>query len=405
MKKITIALFSVVTALTFWACTQNMTETIPTRQLNLAVLNADYSDLITGFQNVLPTPSNITNAKINLGRVLFYDTRLSFNNTTSCGSCHKQQFAFADNASFSEGFKGVNALRNSMPLQNLFFQGERMFWDNRADSLGQLITMPIQDHIEMGFEKIENLPTKLAQTDYYANLFTQAYGTSTITVERINTAIRDFISILRSKSSRFEELRAATPNPNPGFPPSEGFFNIWDNTQTLGFTGLESLGQEIFLTKGRCASCHSSTRNLDGWEAANTGLELNYTDPGMGKHTPGWEGVFKTPGLRNIELTAPYMHDGRFKTLEQVVEFYNSGIQPHRNLHWTLRDFGSQDSLNINPGFGPEDDIFINPNGPVTPVKLGLTDLEKAGLVAFLKTLTDRKFVTDPRFSNPFMVN
>jgi cytochrome c peroxidase len=397
MKKISYAVALVVITSILWACTKDVDNNeVPSRKLDMATLQVDYTDLINtaafGGWNMPGT----NNARVALGRALFYDNKLSLNNTVSCGSCHKQQFGFADNVAFSDGFKGVNALRNSQPINNISSFSGSLFWDGRADSLGQLVTMPITNHIEMGFERLENLPTKLEATDYYPQLFQDAFGTSNITVQNIGTALRDFIFIITSKNSRFEQMS------NSQF--AGNTINIW-TTPPTDLTGFERIGFDVFIGKGQCSSCHSGN-NLEGWDAANTGLDLHYSDKGAGAINPAMgEGTFRVPQLRNIALTAPYMHDGRFKTLEEVIDFYDHGVQPHANLDARLRE-GWQGGVFGGPFEG--DGILLPPNGgtdgstTVVPRKLNLTPLEKKGLVAFLNTLTDYTMVTEQRYSNPF---
>lgn len=405
MKKVTYAIALVVVSAILWACTKDLENDVPVRRLDMAALQVDYTDLINKAAfGGWPMPAT-NNARVALGRALFYDNKLSLNNTVSCGSCHKQQFGFADNVAFSDGFKGVNALRNSQPITNITSFSGTLFWDGRADSLGQLVTMPISNHIEMGFERIENLPAKLEATDYYPQLFQAAFGSPDVTVQRLGSALRDFIFILTSRDTRFEQLSNANFAGNTAI-------NIWTPPPT-GLTGFERIGFDIFVGKGQCANCHSGN-NLEGWDAANTGLELNYTDKGVGAINPNMpEGTFRIPALRNIALTAPYMHDGRFKSLEEVIDFYDNGVQAHKDLDWRLRD-------GFSGGFfgGPlEGDFSLGPNGqpiitdengnPIAtkPRKLNLTPLEKKGLKAFLETLTDYSFITEQRYSNPFRAN
>ncbi len=404
MKKVAYALTISAIVVTFWACTKELEDVVQNRTLDRSTLNADYTDLFNMGWGIPPT----TNARISLGRVLFYDTKLSFNNTVSCGSCHKQQFAFADNSAFSMGFKGEKSLRNSKGIQNIAANGQPLFWDSRADSLGQLVTMPIQNHIEMGFEKVHNLPAKLANESYYADLFTQAFGDGEITIPRITIAMRDFIAIIRSGNTRFEQLQNGGGIIGNPIAPQQGF-NLWGTNTVAGFTQAENEGLALFLGKARCANCHSGSLNLEGWENVNNGLDVTYADKGVGalpNSGAGMDGAFRTPGLRNIELTGPYMHDGRFKTLEEVVEFYNSGVQNHANLDWRMRDVPGGTGGG-GPFFGEGDGIF-DPNtddaSQFGPARLGLTATEKQSLVAFLKTLTDRTFTADQRFSNPFRV-
>lgn len=177
--------------------------------------------------------------------------------------------------------------------------------------------------------------------------------------------------------------------------------NVW-TTPPAGLNGFERIGFDIFIGKGQCANCHSG-RNLEGWDVANTGLELNYTDKGVQKINPTFpEGAFRIPGLRNIALTAPYMHDGRFKTLEEVVDFYDSGVQAHPGLDWRMREGSNGGIFEPIDGFGGIVNIPPDMQDQFPPRKLNLTPTEKKGLVEFLKTLTDHSFVTEERFSNPF---
>ncbi len=294
--------------------------------------------------------NRLSDEKATLGRVLFYDTKLSLSNSTACASCHFQKNGFADPNQFSEGHRGELTTRNSMAISNMGFQ-TLMFWDARANNLPEQVLMPIENHVEMGMEVREKLPAKLAKVDYYPALFTSAFGDETITPERISTALAQFLSSMVSVQTKFDE----------GFP--DGFSN---------FSALEFNGRELFENKARCSSCHHGQLFNSSWIVTNIGLDKVYTDNGAGF------GNFKVPSLRNIELTAPYMHDGRFQTLEEVIEHYNSGIQRHPALDWNLRDLQGN------------------------PMKLNLDDYEKTALIAFLKTLTDVEFTKDVRFSDPF---
>ncbi|UPT65534.1 MAG: cytochrome-c peroxidase [Sphingobacteriales bacterium JAD_PAG50586_3] len=204
MKKLQfiIALLPLALGITITLSNCERPEDNRVRVLNQADLNNDYTDLVSKASNNGDTLIT-SNARIALGRVLFYDVKLSRTNAIACGSCHKQQFAFADNVKKSTGFAGNNAKRNSPAIQNLS-QQHRLFWDGRADSLRQLVFMPIQDHIEMGFENIDLLPSKLGATDYYPTLFTQAFGSPVITKDKIGRAMSEFIQILRSDNSKFD---------------------------------------------------------------------------------------------------------------------------------------------------------------------------------------------------------
>ncbi len=332
---------------------------------------------VTGFQNPFGFGFNadnpiITNPGATLGRVLFYDPQLSLNNAISCASCHHQELAFSDGVASSTGFAGKKTPRNSMAILNVGFN-RNLFWDSRESSVRDLATRPIQNHIEMGIEEMRRLENKLAKVDYYPALFQAAFGSSYINEDRIADALAQFVCAISTANSKFDQQSA---------------------NNFAGFTTLEHMGQELFFsTRTNCSRCHAapnfaapdfaggeygstggsfggSGEDLKG--GANNGLDVIYADPGIGNDK------FRIPSLRNIALTAPYMHDGRFRTLEDVVEHYNSGIQTNGNLDQNLR------------------------NADGTPLRPNLNALEKKAMVAFLHTLTDETLLTDPKYSNPF---
>lgn len=301
------------------------------------------------------TPGNnqTTNAGATLGRVLFYDTRLSRNDREACASCHKQENAFADPVVKSMGFAGGLTGRNSPSLSNARYYGRaRAFWDERAASIEAQALMPIQDPVEMG-QNLDDVIRKLEVTPFYPPLFQAAFGTPEITSQRISRAIAQFVRSMVSFQSKYDSAFNANGNPN--------FAAV--------FTAQEEQGRQLFDNLG-CDRCHSTNAHVSD-NIHNTGLDATTTDDGAGNAR------FKSPSLRNIEVTGPYMHDGRFATLEEVVEFYNSGVQAHPNL-----------------------DNRMETNGQ--PTRLNLTQQEKDALVAFLKTLTDNVFITDQQYSDPF---
>ena len=316
-------------------------------------------------QDNTPVNNLTTNNGATLGRVLFYDKRLSANNTVSCSSCHQAAKGFSDASQFSTGFAGGHTSRNSMGLTNArYYLRQNFFWDERAATLEDQVLLPIQNSTEMGLTLTE-LVTKIQAEPYYSTLFTSAFGTPTVTSDRISKALAQFVRSIVSGSSKYDQ----------GVPAN--FTN---------FTASENRGRGLFGTAG-CAACHGSDNFVPGNLIFNNGLENPYVDKGLGGITglTSDEGFFKVPSLRNIELTAPYMHDGRFATLEQVVEFYNSGVVNHPNLSPALR----------NPP-GP-------PGSPPPAVRrLNLTAQQKTDLVAFLKTLTDTSVTTDTKFQDPF---
>jgi cytochrome c peroxidase len=343
-------------------------------------LPIDVVNNLSGMDNT-PTNNPITDHGATLGRVLFYDVDLSANRTISCASCHQQKFSFSDTARFSLGFNGQLTSRNSMGLIHSRFQRDSsFFWDNRAASLEQQVLMPIVSSVEMGLT-IDTLIARVASKGYYTTLFQNAFGDSIVTTDRISRAMAQFIRSMNTFGSKFRQGVDLTNGP----PESTPFPN---------FTAQENLGKDLYMdiTRGNCQACH--TRNVMVQQGAqNIGLDLVYTDNGVGAASgrQSQNGKFSVPSLINVELTAPYMHDGRFKTLEEVVDFYSDSVKAHVNLSGFLRE--------IIPG-------TINPNNNTCdtcpPRRPHFSTTEKAALVAFLKTLTDTLILTDARWSNPF---
>ncbi len=316
-----------------------------------------------------------------LGRVLFYDEALSANYSVSCGSCHKQSLAFADDQKFSPGMERLPAARNTPPIQNLGmfarplangnFGSQKLFWDGRVENLGSALTMPFFNHVEMGMDHTGELIERVQSRSYYANLFTKAFGDNTVNMERIATALSEFVFRLRADDTRFDQ-------------------NSFTFNEHLSFNEAESRGLNLFFGKYNCGSCHAlhspigyNPNQLDDGELVNIGLDQNYSDQGRADVTLNHadRGKFKIPNLRNVTLTAPYMHDGRFETLEQVIDHYSTGVQNHPNL----------------------DERLKGPNG--SPMRLNITAQEKADLIAFLKTLTSNDLLTNPLLSDPFTKN
>jgi len=317
-------------------------------------------------QNNTPANNPVTDAGAKLGRVLFYDKRLSLNQTISCSSCHHQAHGFSDPRKFSVGFLGGLTGRNSMGLANArWYQRRAFFWDERAATLEDQVLQPIQDAVEMGMT-LPALEARLGAEPFYTDLFNQVFGTPQVTSARISLAIAQFVRSIVSTQTKYDAGVAS------------GFAN---------FTAEENQGRQIYFGQqaGNCVACHGTDNFVPGPNINNNGLENPYVDKGVGALTgrPQDEGLFKVPSLRNIELTAPYMHDGRFTTLEQVVEFYNSGVVAHPNLSGPLRN---------PPGQGP----------PGSPRRLNLSTAQKAALVAFMKTLTDTAVSTNTKFADPF---
>ena len=326
----------------------------------------------------------IDNEKATLGRVLFYDTQLSINNRISCATCHKQAFGFADNKAQSVGFENKLTPRNSPAILNAGLQ-EAFFHDLREEVLENMVLKPIGNHIEMGLEDQQYLLNKVGSLNYYKPLFENAFGSDSVTLEKISAGMVHFIRSMVSINSKYD---------------------IGTMTGFSNFTEEELLGKDLYFAKFPCSGCHGGD-NLNGGSSAaeNIGLDSWYSDQGMtgiepvsGNERNGW---FKVPSLRNIAQTAPYMHDGRFQTLEEVVEFYNSGMSNHPQLSFMLRK-------NTNGGFfffgeDPMDEELNAATG-IIPLRMHMTNEEKKALVAFMKTFTDETFLTNERFSDPFRV-
>jgi len=283
-----------------------------------------------------------------LGRLLFYDVRLSKNNSIACASCHKQGEGFAENKRFSSGLENYQTKRNSMTLVNNVYQISH-FWEGHSGKMSDHILNPVSNHIEMGMRSVDDLAEKLSTIDAYNDLFVEVYGDfggADITESNINQALSAFVASIISHNSKFDK---------------------GEENNFMNFSASEHNGKELFFGKARCGSCHKGDHFAASWRrSTNIGLDLVYEDDGAA------DGHFKVPSLRNIELTSPYMHDGRFETLEEVVDHYTEGVQNHPQLDWIL---GSD---------------------------ISLEDHEKADLVEFLKTLTDYSIITDEKFSNPF---
>ncbi len=335
-----------------------------------------------------PRSNPTTNEGATLGRVLFYDRRFSKDGTVSCASCHSQKHAFSDPDRFSKGVGGKRGDRNAMPLVNVkFVENGKFFWDERATTLETQVLMPIEDRNEMA-HKVDLVVETLRLDPAYAPLFRQAFGDEDITAERVAKALAQFVRSIVSYQSKFDEGLAQAGEIRDDF---------------ANFTEAENLGKKIFLgdhdrtSRGNCATCH--LRNYAFFRndnkavqsalfipdrLLNNGLdqELATTDNGVGDLTLNARhyGLFKTPDLRNVELTAPYMHDGRFQTLEEVVDHYNTGVKLHPNLDPQLRAGRGRPGVRL---------MRLEPH-------------ESAALVAFLKTLTDHKLSNDPKYSDPF---
>ncbi|KJD31823.1 cytochrome C peroxidase [Tamlana nanhaiensis] len=308
---------------------------------------------------VIPINNPQTEEGIALGKKLFFDPILSGNNTQACADCHAPENAFTDINQFSDGINGVLGPRNSMPLFNLAWNyDEKFFWDGRAFSLENQALEPVVHINEMNSTWPE-VEAKLQEHSEYPELFQQAFQTLTIDSTLVVKAIAQFERTLISSNSKFDKY-------------------------LLGETDLtpeELEGFNVFMDeeRGDCFHCHGSDKNPLWTDNIfhNNGLDETFTDLGLGAVTgdPADNGKFKSPSLRNLSFTAPYMHDGRFETLDQVINHYSEGLK---------------NSSTIDPLMKK-----------VSQGGVGLTNDDKAALKAFLLTLSDYEFISNPNFTNP----
>lgn len=317
-----------------------------------------------------------------LGRVLFYDKKLSANNTIACASCHKQEYAFGDTARVSLGLRQKPTRRHTMRLVNVKFgEATTLFWDERAATLEAQTSQPIKDHIEMGFSgtggdpTFEDLINKLEEVEYYKGLFTDAFGDNQITETRIQAALAQFIRSIQSFDSKYDAGRAQVSNDDIPFP---------------NFTKLENDGKQLFLrTKKQggadCQNCHRAPIFDVDPGTSNNGVIGVANDPTafdlMNTRSPNLRDLVRPNG----SLNGPLMHDGSLTSLEAVIEHYNKIPLDPRNssrLNSRLRNANRTKGQNLQ-----------------------LTQYQKDALIAFLKTLTGSAIYTDERWSTPFGVD
>jgi len=342
--------------------------------LNLPIEPLDYEMIIP---SSLGNPVTFDNNKATLGRVLFYDTDLSSDKTVSCGTCHKQELAFSDDVSFSDGVLDNQSLRNTMSLGSvLSFQvyyqsvsnpsGIPFLWDNSAGSADELSKMAFTSPHEMGMD-MPDVVDEVNSKNYYAPLVKAAYDTEEINETDLLDALSEFVRAIGSFDSRFDREF------NSMFA-THGHMNIATTLNYDSFTDQENIGKTIYMND--CTSCHSPINARPLVLSANNGLYMDYPDKGIVK---GWSSdQFKVPTLRNLAYSAPYMHDGSLETLDDVIEHYSTGVQPTEHLSYVLQELDG------------------------TPIHQNYTADEKEALKAFLLTMTDNTLIESERFSNPF---
>ncbi len=355
--------------------------------------NIDPANLLNYANQTKPTyvlkdntgANTITNPKATLGRVLFYDKNLSTTNTISCSSCHKQNFAFSDTALVSNGVEGGLTARHSIRLINTRFAKEtKFFWNERAASLEIQTTMPIQDHLEMGYSglngrgNIASLLSKLSKINYYKELFKFVYGDTVVTEPRLQETLAQFVRSIQSFDSKYDVGRAQARNDNDPFP---------------NFTSIENTGKNLYMTPPvfntsglritgglGCNGCHNAPEFDIDPNSRNNGIigiigsndiELNDT------RAPSLRDLTKTDGTINSRM----MHTGAFNSLRAVLGHYNSIPSNPRNT-------------NLDPRLKP------NNNGQ----QLNLTPDETDAVIAFIKTLSGTNVYLDKKWGNPFLI-
>jgi len=319
---------------------------------------------------IFPSDNPMTEEGVELGRHLFYEERLSSNNLISCASCHFPKKSFSDTIALSLGVQGLDGKRNAMPLFNLAWS-PTFFWDGRSSTLEAQIFEPVKDPLEM-HQLWPAVVTKIKQSGDYDQMFMDAFGDTEIDSTRISKALAQFVRSIVSADSPFDRyLRTG-------------------NIGELGpdFNNILA-GQKVFSNKsqGDCVHCHLDPQDdplVTHFLFRNNGLDLSPVDSGYGKVTlsPFDNFKFKTPSLRNLVFTGPYMHDGRFQTIDEVLDFYNFDVQESPNI--SIEMYQDEDSTNIG-----------------SPGAINLTPLQKIQLKAFLLSLTDSTLMTNPAYQDP----
>jgi len=297
------------------------------------------------------TGNPVTVNGVALGKKLFYEGKLSRNNTISCGFCHIQENAFTHHGhNISHGIDDRLGMRNAPPIQNMAFL-KNYTWDGVSHNLDERSLVPITTDFEMD-SSLPEAVAKLNADANYKKMFKAAFGDENITGEKILKAISQFMATMISADSKYDRMKKGN----------------------AVFTADENQGMALFQNK--CAACHSGDLFTDE-SYRNTGMYYNsqFNDRGRYRVTLDWNDnmKFRVPSLRNVEYTAPYMHDGRFYSLDAVMNFYSENVENQPNL-----------------------DPLLKQNGHIG---IPMTSLEKQNIVTFLKTLSDKNFITNPKFA------
>jgi len=368
MKKLSLFIIISVGLL---AC-KDVINDVPDTPFTTTAYTFDYNEFVL-FPPRVPADNPLTQEGVQLGRMLFYDPILSADSTQSCASCHNQSNGFTDNGQqFSTGIRGTLGQRNSMSLVNLMWHLDGFFWDGRAEVLSHLVPIPIQDPTEMD-ETIGNVIVKLSNSPMYKEAFSKAFENEAIDEENIGKAVEQFMLTLVSANSKFDRVQlgleefttqeqlGSTIFNNEAIPISEE--RDPNNPQNFGADCFHCHGNSLFMSREYMTNGLPNVTDL-GRGAVNGNARDNYK--------------FKTTTLRNVEKTAPYMHDGRFNTLEEVVQHYLSDMSD------ATADLGTEPNMHAL-----RDSVY-------------LSEEHKAALVSFLKTLTDDTYLTNEEYSSPF---
>ena len=364
MKKIKLVVIVLMLTSMFISCSDDDKYTpIETAEYDDTMYVLEYGELPAPD---LPADNPLTEQGVLLGKMLFYEKSLSSDGSQNCATCHKQPEGFSDSDQFSIGVEGLPGKRQAMAIFNMAWHGNQFFWDGRANLLRDQSLLPIQDPLEMN-ETLENVIVKLENNPIYPNQFIRAFGTSEITAHKMSLAMEQFMLSIVSYNSKYDRVL------------------IGQDT----FTESEARGKELFETEyneffpndsgADCRHCHGGA-NFENDNYMNNGIDndANATDIGREDVTgsPADRAKFKVPSLRNIAVSAPYMHDGRFQTLEEVLNHYNSGIQT---------------SSTVDPAL-----LHTQSTG------LFLDAQKKEDIINFLKTLTDDVYLNNEEYKDPF---
>lgn len=314
----------------------------------------------------LPGDNILSHKGVDLGRHLFYDKLLSEDKTMSCASCHVQEHAFSDTNQFSTGVKGLKGKRQAMAIFNMAWNTNGFFWDGRAEYLREQALMPIQDHLEMNLSISEAI-SRLSKEEFYKQKFEEVFENGLVDSVNLSLALEQFMFSIVSNQSKYDLMKTGeaefTTQEQRGMDLFFGSFNP-DNPQISG---------------AECSSCHGGP-NFENDLYMNNGLDTDAEQTDLGRQNvhnyPNLKAKFKVPSLRNIALTQPYMHDGRFNTLLEVINHYDHGVKYSSTVNPTL--------------------ISIQNQG------LQLSELDKQALIAFLHTLTDYPLTVSANYSDPF---